>query len=235
MMHLGRTVGSLAAAGSLAASLLAMSATPALATIDQGSCTATATATKSGTADLTTQAEWTVVEADQISGSWQGPTQTHLTIGADIFGRNIPVLSRNGNDDHGSAGPYNVADYSKFARVIPLWGYSDDCSGYLTLTISDANPITNYTSLVALAFIILGLLLLLLLTLSRPNLFKRILGILLGFLVGTGIGIVLIEIGFLDPQSPLGLFAPGVGFIIGAILPGIFYHAPTASNSMPSA
>ena len=228
-MTFGRTFAGVAAAGSLAASLLVVSALPAAATIDKGTCTATATASQSGSIDLTTKSTWTLVMADTVNGKWQGPTQTHLSIGADIFGLSIPVYSSTGKNTQGSAGPFNVADYANYGRVIAVAGTSDDCHGYLTIVISDASPLTNYLSLISIALLILGLLVLLMLAFSRPSTAKRIVGLLFGLVAGVGGGILLIEIGTLDPTSLAGLAFPIGGAIVGIIVPGIFFHTPAAA------
>jgi hypothetical protein len=225
MLTSWRNLGGLMAAGSLAASALILSAVPAAATIDKGTCTASATASQSGPIDLTSKATWTLVMADTVNGSWAGPTQTHVTIGATIFGLTIPVLNSTGKDTKGSAGPYNVADYAKYGRVIAVAGTSDDCHGYLTITISDANPYTNAISIVAIILIVVGLLILLALSRAAASPFKRFLGALAGALVGIGAGVLLIEIGTLDPQSYTGLVAPILGVVLGLFIPGTLHKA----------
>lgn len=228
MLASWRGVSGVVAAASLAASFVLLAALPAAATIDKGSCTASATASQSGSIDLTSKATWTLVTADTVNGQWLGPTQTQTTIGAVVFGFPFPVYTSTGKDTKGSAGPFNIADYAKYGRVIAVSGSSDDCHGTLTIIIKDANAFTNYISLAAIALTVLGLLILLSLAFSRPNLFKRVLGALAGFLVGLGVGVLLIEIGTLDPQAAAGAALPVVVIVLGIFIPGTLYHVPTA-------
>src|SRR4029077_12009883 len=88
-----------------------------------GGCSASATASRSGSVDLTTAKVWHVTDADVISGEGRSPSpQRSAQLKVVIFGVGLPLLDRQGNSTTGTAGPYRIADYDHYSRVLSVAG-----------------------------------------------------------------------------------------------------------------
>src|SRR5262249_3740306 len=109
-----------------------------------GGCKVQATATKTGGQDLTSIAVWHVVTADVVSGTGTAPTeQSGVQIGAYVLGITFPIASSTDKGTSGSGGPYVVADYSKYARIIAVSGASSGCSGSITIVVDDVAALST--------------------------------------------------------------------------------------------
>ena len=211
---------SLSVAAVACAFVLASSA-PAAATI-AGGCTAQGTASKSKGVDLASATEWHLRTVDVVSGSGTAPAnQSFVNVSVVAFGVPIPVLNRTGlNDKTGSAGPYMVSSYSWIARVIPVSGASDRCTGAITVILDDVNPLTTAAGGGGAALALVAVLLLLAVARGSGGAGGRIGGAILGAVAGIGIGIALIEASIFDPGSLVGLALPLGGLVIGAASAG---------------
>jgi hypothetical protein len=197
------------------------SATPALAEVT-GGCTAQATATTSPGIDITTKSEWHLKNTDVVSGSGTAPSdQTTVTVSAWAMGVPVPVLNSTGNNGRsGSAGPYAVSSYSWIAKVIPVSGKSDTCSGSLTVYLDDVNPLLTAVGGGGAALGVIGLLLMAGTAFGRGGAAARIAGGIWGLVAGIGFGLLATQASLLDPRSPVGLAFPVVGLLLGAISAG---------------
>jgi len=205
----------------LALAFLVASSDPAAAVVT-GGCTAQATASKSGSIDITTKSEWHVRSDDKVSGSGVAPTnQTFVNVFVYAFGVPIPILSATGNDKTGSSGPYEVSSYSWATRIVPVSGSSDNCSGSLTVYIDDVSPLTTVAGAGGAALGVLAALVAIRGAFSSGRAGSRVVGAVAGLLAGIGIGLVAMEAGVVDPRDPLGLAMPVAGLIIGALLAGV--------------
>lgn len=228
--------------GVLAATLLAsfallLAALPAGATVN-GGCTATAS---DGT-NLTTASDWTLHLNDEVSGTGSAPSELQgVGVTVIFFGVKLPanIYASDSKGKGGSSPTYKVADYAKYGRVLVVAGSAGGgagaggCDGSVLITIVDENAFTNAISLVGLVLGGLGILVLLGLAFAAASCFSRVLGFIFGLLAGVGIGLVLMEMGVLDPRALAGLAVPAVGAIVGAVLPGVLHHGPTAAVSPP--
>src|SRR5258708_8829616 len=106
-----------------------------------GGGTATATASRSGAIDLTTASVWHVKDADVINGSGKAPTaQKAAQLKVLLFGIGLPLLDRQGNSPSGDAGPYLIADYDRYTRVLSVAGASTTCDGSILVIVDDVAP-----------------------------------------------------------------------------------------------
>jgi hypothetical protein len=208
----------------LSCALLVASAAPSAAVVT-GGCKVQATASKSGGTDLTALAEWHLKNEDVVTGTGSAPSeQTTVQIGAVVFGVAVPVVNSTGNKGtSGSGGPYAVADYSKYGRIISVAGSSDSCSGYVTIIVDDVDALSTAAGAGGLAVGVLGTLGVLA-TAFRGG---RVGGAVFGLLAGLGFGVLLTQTGTLDPRSMVGLALPGGGLVVGAAIAGIFKRRST--------
>lgn len=187
-----------------------------------GGCTAQATATKSGSIDITTKSEWHVRSDDSASGSGTATTnQTFVRVFVYAFGAPLPILSATGSGKTGSAGPYAVSSYSWATRIVPVSGSSDSCSGSLTVYVDDVSPLTTVVGGGGAALGVLGALVAIRGAFGSGRAGSRIIGAIAGLLAGIGAGLVAMESGLVDPRDPLGIAMPAAGLIIGALLAGV--------------
>jgi hypothetical protein len=195
-----------------------------------GGCTATGTASRSGSVDLGKVAAWHVTAADVLTGVAYAPSpqkEAHLKV--VIFGVGLPLLDRVGNDKVGSAGPYRIADYDRYTRVLAVAGTSTSCNGYILIVVDDVSPLTTWAGVIGVIAFLLGLVGLLAGLTQVPSGNARLVGIVVGVVGGFGLGLVLQEMAILDPASAFGLLIPAAGGVLGIILPGLLHSRRAAS------
>jgi len=123
-----------------------------------GGCTATGTASKSGTVDLTTATAWHVTAADVLTGVATAPgSQRTAHLKVDLFGIGLPLLDSTGTSSTGHAGPYRIADYSPYTRVLAVAGTSTSCDGSVLIIVDDVSPLTTWAGVLGLIAALLGL------------------------------------------------------------------------------
>jgi hypothetical protein len=194
-----------------------------------GGCTATGTASRSGSVDLGSATVWHVKAADVLTGLAYAPTpqkEAHLKV--VLFGVGLPLLDRAGNDTVGRAGPYRIADYDRYTRVLAVTGTSTRCDGYILIVVDDVSPLTTWAGVLGIIAFLLGLIGLLASLTQAPSTNARIVGPVVGVVGGFGLGLVLQETLILDPGSPFGLLIPAGGGVLGMILPGVFHSRRAA-------
>lgn len=200
--------------------LVIASATTAFGVVT-GGCTASATASKSGPIDLTTQAVWHVRTDDVVSGSGTAPReQTFVTVSAYALGVALPVLNATGKGTSGSAGPYSVSSYSWAAKTITVSGSSDNCSGYVTLIIDDVSPLATALGGGGVALGVIGLVEMFAVARGSGGVGGRLGGLTSGLLGGIGAGLALTQFELLDALNPVGLAVPAVLGLLGLFVAG---------------
>lgn len=207
----------------LAAILLILVPIGASASVS-GGCQVTGTASKSGTTDLTSADIWHLRSDDVVRGSATYPSQTYVHVYALIFGIPIPVYSSNGKDTKGSAGPFDVSDYSRYTRVFAAGGASDTCTGAVLIIIDDQSPFTNAAGLLGLILAAIGLIGLAMLLFGGSGsggCGSIFFGVLAGLLAGLGGALIAAEAGLIDPRNIAGLVVIGVGVVVGLLIPVI--------------
>jgi hypothetical protein len=191
-----------------------------------GGCTASATASRSGSVDLTTATVWHVTDADVISGQAKSPNpQRSAQLKVVIFGVGLPLLDRPGNSTTGSAGPYRIADYDHYSRVLSVAGTSTSCDGAILIIVDDVAPLATWAGILGLIATVLGLVGLLASLFLQPAGSSRVVGVVVGILAGFGVGLLLQEAAVLDPANALGLAFPVAGAVIGLVVPGALRRA----------
>lgn len=194
-----------------------------------GGCTASATASKSGSVDLTTATVWHVTDADVISGEAKSPNpQLSAQLKVVIFGVGLPLLDRPGNSTSGAAGPYRIADYDHYSRVLSVAGTSTNCDGAVLIIVDDVAPLATWAGILGLIATLLGLIGLIASLFLQPTGSSRVVGMIVGFLAGLGVGLLLQEAATLDPANALGLAFPVAGAVIGLVVPGVFHRRSAA-------
>jgi len=194
-----------------------------------GGCTASATASKSGSVDLTTATVWHVTDADVISGEARSPsTQRTAQLKVVIFGVGLPLLDRQGNNTTGAAGPYRIADYDHYSRVLSVAGTSTSCDGTVLIIVDDVAPLATWAGILGLIATVLGLIGLIASLFLQPTGSSRVVGVIVGFIAGLGVGLLLQEAATLDPGNALGLAFPVAGAVIGLVVPGVFARRSAA-------
>lgn len=201
---------------------------PAQATV-HGACTATATASKSGTIDLAVASTWHVKDADVLSGQAAAPTrQKSAQLKVLLFGIGLPLLDKQGDSVSGAAGPYRIADYDRYTRVLAVAGTSNTCDGNILIIVDDVAPLSTWAGILGVIAAVLGIIGLVATMFQLPNGSARVVGMVVGVVAGLGIGLLLQQVEILDPANFLGLLLPGGGAILGLILPGIAYRGRIA-------
>jgi hypothetical protein len=187
-----------------------------------GGCTATGTASRSGTVDLTTATVWHVTAADVLTGVANAPrTQRTAQLKVVLFGIGLPLLDRTGTSNTGTAGPYRIADYHPYSRVLAVAGSSTTCDGSILIIVDDVSPLTTWAGVLGLIAALLGLIGLLATLRQVPTGSARVVGLVVGVVAGLGLGLLLQEMAILDPANALGLLFPGGGAVIGFLMPGL--------------
>jgi hypothetical protein len=194
-----------------------------------GGCTASATASRSGPVDLTTATVWHVTDPDVINGAARSPSlQKSAQLKVVIFGVGLPLLDRQGNSTTGSAGPYRIADYDHYSRVLSVAGTSTSCDGAVLIVVDDVAPLATWAGILGLIATLLGLIGLIASLFLQPAGSSRVVGMIVGFLAGLGVGLLLQETATLDPANALGLGFPVAGAVIGLVVPGVFHRRRAA-------
>ena len=211
----GSWVGLIVAIGLLVAAVAAQARV-------SGGCTASATASHSGSVDLTTATVWHVTDADVISGEAKSPSpQRSAQLKVVIFGVGLPLLDRQGNSTTGSAGPYRIADYDHYSRVLSVAGTSGSCDGAILIIVDDVAALATWAGILGLIATLLGLIGLIASLFVQPAGSSRVVGVVVGILAGFGVGLLLQEAAVLDPANALGLAFPVAGAVIGLVVPGV--------------
>jgi hypothetical protein len=197
-----------------------------------GGCTATATASGSGAIDLTTATVWHVKDADVINGLGKAPTaQKSAQLKVLMFGIGLPLLDRQGNSPSGAAGPYLIADYDRYTRVLSVAGTSTTCDGSILVIVDDVAPLATWAGILGLIALLLGLIGLVATSLQIPSGSARVVGMVVGLVAGLGLGLLLQQAAILDPANVLGLLLPAGGALLGLIVPGIFHRQRVAAGT----
>jgi hypothetical protein len=207
---------------------LATSAGPALAVIS-GGCTASGSASRSGSIDLTTATEWRLRTDDVVNATGRAPReQTAAQVSAYAFFVPLSLLVATGKGPEGSAGPYGVSDYAWIARVFVVAGSSDNCSGSIRIVIEDVNQFATLVGGGGLLLLLVGVLGVVASALGR-GLGPRLLGAgLAGLVAGFGLALLLPQLGVIDPRDPIGLALLAVGLLIGTLAASIPRRRPPA-------
>jgi hypothetical protein len=207
---------------------LATPASAALAAIT-GGCTASGSASRSGSVDLTTATEWRVRSDDVVNASGRAPReQTGAQASAYAFFVPVGLLVTTGKGLEGTTGPYAVSDYAWIARVFVVAGSSDTCSGSIRVVIEDVNQFATLVGGGGLLLFLVGMLGVIASALGR-GLGPRLLGGgLSGLLAGFGLALLLPQFGAIDPRDPIGLALLAVGLIIGTLAASIPGRRPPA-------
>jgi len=196
-----------------------------------GGCTATATASKSGAIDLTTATVWHVKDADVINGLGNAPTaQKSAQLKVLMFGIGLPLLDRQGNSPSGAAGPYLIADYDRYTRVLSVAGTSTTCDGSILVIVDNVAPLGTWAGVLGLIALLLGLIGLVATSIQSPSGSARVVGMIVGLVAGLGLGLVLQQGAVLDPANVLGLLLPAGGALLGFIVPGVFHRPRVAAG-----
>jgi hypothetical protein len=196
--------------------VLATPASPTLAAIT-GGCTASGSASRSGSVDLATATEWRLRSDDVVNASGRAPReQTAAQASAYAFFVPIALLV------------YAVSDYAWIARVFVVAGSSDTCSGSIRIVIEDVNPFATLVGGGGLLLFLVGMLGVIASALGR-GLGPRLLGGGLGgLLVGFGLALLLPQLGVIDPRDPIALVLLVLGLIIGTLAASIPGRRPPA-------
>jgi hypothetical protein len=194
-----------------------------------GGCTATATASKSGAIDLAAASNWHVKDADVLNGQATAPTpQKSAQLKVLIFGIGLPLLDKQGNSVSGAAGPYRIADYDHYTRVLAVAGTSNTCDGNILIIVDDVAPLSTWAGILGVIAALLGIIGLVATMFQFPSGSARVVGMVVGVVAGLGTGLLLQQDAILDPANFLGLLLPGGAAILGLILPGIAYRGRIA-------
>jgi hypothetical protein len=195
----------------------------------RGGCTATATASKSGAIDLAVASNWHVKDADVLNGQATAQTvQKSAQLKVLLFGIGLPLLDKQGSSASGAAGPYRIADYDRYTRVLAVAGTSNTCDGNILIIVDDVAPLSTWAGILGAIAGVLGIIGLVATMFQFPSGSARVVGMIVGLVAGLGIGLLLQQLDILDPANFLGLLLPGGAAILGLILPGIAYRGRIA-------
>ncbi len=216
----------------LVAVLVALiSAAPAAAKITSGSCTATGTGGYQGDFNITSQDVWHVKDSDQIGGKGLATTsQKAISVAVVMGGVPFTIIQDTGSNTSGTAGPYSVHSFDRFARVFTVRGGSTDCTGQFTVVVDDISPYTTYAGILSLILIVLGLLILLWQIVRGSGVAARIFGIIGGLLLGVGLAVLLIQLDVIDGASVFGLVIVIACVAAGLLLTG-WMHAGRSTSA----
>ena len=230
-MKINKRTVAVRASGATLVALISLLVVPAAGQARvSGGCTASAVASKSGSIDLKTATVWHVTGADVLNGGASSSTpQRFVQLKVVFFGIGLPLLDRTGNATSGAAGPYRIADYDRYTRVLAVAGTSTSCEGAVLIVVDDVAPLATWAGVLGMIGALLGLIGLVASMFLVPSGSSRVVGMILGLLGGLGAGLYLQQAAILDPANVLGLALPGVGVVLGLLLPGTL-HQRSASR-----
>jgi hypothetical protein len=202
--------------------LVALAITPAPAqALVNGGCKASATASKSGTVDLTVAKVWHVTDADEVNGEGRAPTpQKFAHLKVVMFGIGLPLLDRSGNSVSGTAGPYKISDYDRYTRVLSVAGTSTSCDGSILIIVDDVGTLATMAGLLGAIAALLGIAGLVASLFLSGSGSSRVVAMIVGLLGGLGVGAVLQQAAILDPGNVGGLLLPLGGAVLGLFVAG---------------
>lgn len=204
---------------------LAVAAVPVQALVN-GGCKATATASKSGTVDLTTTKIWHVTDADELNGQGTSPTpQKFVQLKVVMFGLGLPLLDRSGSSFSGTAGPYKISDYDRYTRVLSVAGTSTTCDGSILIIVDDVAPLATLAGVLGMIATLLGIAGLVASLFLPATGSSRFLAMVVGLLGGLGVGALLQQAAILDPGNLAGLLLPAGGAVVGLFVTGALRRA----------
>src|SRR5260370_25677415 len=128
-----------------------------------------------------------------------------------IFGIGLLLLDRQGNSPSGVAGPYLIADYDRYTRVLSVAGTSTTCDGSILVIVDDVAPLATWAGILGLIFLVLGLIGLVATSFQFPNGSARVVGMVVGLVGGLGLGLLLQQGAILDPAHIFVLLLPAGG------------------------
>ena len=194
-----------------------------------GPCTATGTATSSGSIDLTNEEVWRVKSTDVLSGNGTSTvTMRSGEVSAYALGLEVPIRSESGDGDtSGSVDGVSMDLFSKLGKVFVIAGAASgdgECEGQILVVVDDVDAVFTVLGGGGLAMAIIGLAAVLMSSRSSGCLSKG-LAVIFGGLGGVGLALSLEQFQVLSPTSYIGLAIVVVGAILGLILAGRFAGA----------
>ena len=147
-----------------------------------------------------------------------------------MFGIGLPLLDRQGSSPSGAAGPYRIADYDRYTRVLSVAGTSTTCDGSILVIVDNVAPLGTWAGILGLIALLLGLIGLVATSIQSPIGSARVVGMIVGLVAGLGLGLVLQQAAILDPANVLGLLLPAGGALLGFIVPGTFHRQRVAAG-----
>ena len=73
------------------------------------------------------------------------------------FGIGLPLLDKQGNSVSGAAGPYRIADYDHYTRVLAVAGTSNTCDGSILIIVDDVAPLSTWAGILGVIAALLGI------------------------------------------------------------------------------
>jgi len=172
-----------------------------------------------------------VKDADVLNGTGNAPSaQKSAQLKVLMFGIGLPLLDRQGNSQSGTAGPYLIADYDRYTRVLSVAGTSTTCDGSILVIVDDVALLGTWAGILGLIALLLGLIGLVATSVQSPSGSARVVGVIVGLVAGLGLGLVLQQAAILDPANVLGLLLPAGGALLGFIVPGTFHRPRVAAG-----
>lgn len=230
-----RRLGAMTAAGCLFLVL----ASPVGATVSSP-CSATGTSTSGGDVDLTTAKEWHLKKADVAGGHGESTAEMKsATVSAYALGLPIPIAS--GSGDGGTTGAVQGVSVEPFtilgARFVvggSASGDSGGCTGQIVIIIDDVNPVTTALGGGGGIAAVIGAIALILGARAKPGLGRRILSGIFGLLGGAGLGLLLEQLGVIDPTTFVGLGIAIVGLVVGLLIQGRLHGGSSTPDATPA-
>jgi len=212
-----------AATAALGAVVLAFPAA-ASATIS-GGCTGQGHSS-SGSANLTSDAEWHLLSTDTGGGSGTAPAKIHAaSVSAYALGMGIPIASGTSDEGktEGAVDGVKVSTFALLGKRFTMGGSATGdaaCSGQITIIFDDVNPLLTAFGGGGLALALIGALAVMLSLRGGRGLGKRFVTALFGALCGIGAALALEQFGMIDPTQIVGLLIAVVAALLGFLLSG---------------
>src|SRR5260370_36822252 len=125
-----------------------------------------------------------------------------------MCGMGLPPLDRQGNSPSGDAGPFLIADYDRYTRVLSVAGTSTTCDGSILVIGDDVAPLATWAGILGLIALLLGLIGLVATSLQFPSGSARVAGVVVGLVGGLGLGLLLRQGALIDPANIFRLLLP---------------------------